>query len=688
MRTTAPEQHTTSQAADQLSMFSGAGGIRESLRRAFGRFSEVISSSNKFVSWDSTPFAERFVQNPESLSQLKLDFIPDFESYIREFVLLQSVIRYPDYGQFGINNVYSETVSTLCLRHGEKLVAAGKKTDRALLEATVFSAFERWVASDAPTDEALIIVSPRGTLDEGYPGLNSKHYNCVYVFLKNESQDGKKTARFYQFRSWDTNEQLQMLLDQLQHQGTRLAVPLAATASPEHRLFSQLTLLPSAQEAARINQFQKALYQHQSDWAVNPSEIFPIISGDFLEEQVRAANAAAAAIFDCIFVSAASTTPDIRSDQAAAPEDSAPNQHIQLDQRTQLDLAITVIKEALQRWAHDSAQNYDHTTQREPYLVTEQYLIETWQALCRKKAGTSTPEEAQLVKNHLELTQIPLSSPLNQAASMLHCGIGSLVPKDLVQLQQLSLTNPNMLAAHLQQLSIGERRQLREQLAHFVRITIHGEVWYVSPEYLEKLGCTYDPIQNAVVGPCVDPNRPGTGRIPLRDDPEAYTEQEYLALLAGLAADDEPDNELIHDLPEDVQLMVLTLFQVLSPIMFRTSAGVEAALIHGDYLRPQSETTPGLARLKQELDISMRSPTAALLYTVGEIARHHQWEKIELLANEVQEVRPTLQQQTATLLTLLHPRAGASAGHSPHPALVFPDPAPQEQEELQPALAA
>lgn len=154
--------------------------------------------------WNSEPYLGYGV-NRFGVEKNTEHFEVDLQTFFDEYAALLPRKKYDGYGIYGWQNKSAVKTSEVCERFIQALEAAGKDSTRAKLELDVALAFENFLLdSNIPAGSIFISFSPRGTQEEGYPGLEQENYVFINVYCK----DTFGTATLYQFTSFASSEQL------------------------------------------------------------------------------------------------------------------------------------------------------------------------------------------------------------------------------------------------------------------------------------------------------------------------------------------------------------------------------------------------------------------------------------------------------------------------------------------------
>ncbi|MDQ5950999.1 MAG: hypothetical protein QG639_276, partial [Patescibacteria group bacterium] len=157
----------------------------------FTVFKETVPkmvSPREPVSWQSGTYLNELRLMPHEqtatfLPEIRRRVKQDAFSYLKEFGAFQTVISYDTYTEFGIDGGYSSTDTVQrCINFARYQELLGRPTERAWLDVDLQKEVRSWQQDKSvPPGSYLITCSPRGDVDESYPGLENKYYNCIYV---------------------------------------------------------------------------------------------------------------------------------------------------------------------------------------------------------------------------------------------------------------------------------------------------------------------------------------------------------------------------------------------------------------------------------------------------------------------------------------------------------------------------
>lgn len=414
-----------------------------------------IASPREPVSWQSGNYLNELRLMPRErassfLPEIRRRIKQDSFSYLKEFGAFQNVISYDTYTEFGIDGGYSSTDTVQrCINFARYQELLGRPAERAWLDVDLQKEVRSWQQDKSlPPGSYLIFFSPRGEVDESYPGLEAKYYNCIYVACRKE--DG--TSSFKQIHSWDSSDQLMMLQQQWGNKGTLHEVPIKhKKPTTEHVILSRYVTLPP--EVTTFQNLFNEAYQHKPSWEIDPDKISPKIAEDIINSNLILLADALASEFEKTIAASlilSDTLPDYLNQE--------------------LDGLLEIFRDAVKRWAHDSASNIGEKNKKLTDLSSPEaiaQMVETWKSKMKINRGSATQEDKQRVNKFQALIQLPANSPIHQAASLAHCIAGTplSLSTQLAQLQNVELFS----ALKSGKISMAQIEQLvgKERAAHW-----------------------------------------------------------------------------------------------------------------------------------------------------------------------------------------------------------------------------
>lgn len=524
----------------------------------FTFFKDILSRikpRRELISWQSGNYFNDIRSLPKEnvshfLPELKRRVKQDAFSFLKEYGAFQTVISYDNYSPFGIAEGYTtSTTVDRCINFAHCQELLGRPSERAWLDVDLQKALADWMRDDTIIPGSLCIsFSPRGTVDEGYPGQDSKYYDCIYFSCRKE--DGSNS--FKQISSWDSNDQLIELQNILATKGKLNQVPIKHAQPPiEHQILSKyITLPPGSLSTAEL---MALVYRHQDSWTINPDEISPKIAEDLIESTLQNLSEAIAQEFE----------------QLVETEFLTANSSTNLDQK--LDNLIEIFRDAVKRWSHDSASNFNETNKKLVELSSPESiktLIEAWKAQCRIKDGSPSPEDHQTLSSFQSLVSLPSSSPIHKAASLAHCiaGTPASISAKMMQVQggvEIGGLRANLLTRNKLESLIGkERAKLWKPDTKCITCTDVGWVGECNMCYLCE----------------INPER--------RNLPQSFLSSAEAKVMDSLSGEDKNK--------------AAKLFKELSDLTLRKTVSPEQ-LLHGDFVNPEAAANEELGSIYDRL---------------------------------------------------------------------------------------
>jgi hypothetical protein len=577
-------------------------GIRDQLKTTALAIKERLVPHKEFTIWTSERYFDAWAlsQTPEAQQAVYNELDPDLESVFDEHSFNKLSVCYA-YGPNGIRNGYSQSMVEIAENFLQYLQTLGAPTERAELEVAVARYATAWM--NTPTiavGEKIVWISPRGSEAELYPGLQEE--NHVFVNILEKTTDG---FVFHELRSYDPEQALPQLQMRIAQKSAGSAQKITSL-HPQYRAQSVIANCIHVPASFPIASITNEIYSTKQKWKINIDTQIPKLNQLAETEhglQVR---------HFCI-----------QKFQELAQE-TLP----QAEKIAAFDLLIVLVRRELNKWVENNASNYDANKQT-AYTLHLDVVEKVWQIKRKKQMGArlATKENA-LVESFATMTQLNPALPLQRMTSLAHCIVGT--PTSLLKIQTLPTMTSSLgsLAGFevgiLSDLSIADRQNYLSQLQRYVRVNVHGEVWYVPPEYLEGKGCYVDLDTGAIMGPC---------GLALADPREtnAKREHEYFALLKYLESDGAVDEKLA-TLSDAQREKVSGLYFSLLKCLFVSSASLEQ-ILHADILRHKSDIKPQLLKLFETLQQAL-NPLPQLVLYLAEKAQYdfEEFEKLEAAA--------------------------------------------------------
>lgn len=417
--------------------------------------------------------------------QLNQSLTWDLISFFHEYVGMKDKKVYP-YGEYGIMNAYHQKTSEACLKQEDVLRERGLDPTRAQLETKTALVVESWL-NDPKTEisHKLVVISPRGTPEEGYPGLEEKHYVFINVYEKIEDMEesGKNEFQLVQYTSYAPETELsklqQSLTNNLGGQVYRPQLPKLKEQpkikSLSHHIIDQPILLNQGQT---FEQIEKNIYLKEKKWTTTRNQLPKVPEDLFTIESTR--------VLDLLLT------------QFWLLAEATPNAAI-----ISFDELVGVVREHFLKWVEHHATNYHPDKNLAPYALNLDLILENWQLAIKKRTQTISDEEKDKLKNLKKSMALDPLQPLLRASSVAHCIVGT--PSSLA-MQALKL-NPSLISLNSPEfkiLSHEDKMDLLQKIRseNMVEITLNnGETWMVPQSFLEGKGCYVDD-KGVAMGPC------------------------------------------------------------------------------------------------------------------------------------------------------------------------------------------
>lgn len=398
----------------------------------------------QFKIWDSTPY---LVSGRETFGheQNKTHFLDNTQTFFDEYASLNPRKKYTNYGKHGIGNRSAMPTTELCRHFAQALETKKMDPTRAYLETYAAKTLEDFLANpNIQASSILIQFSPRGTLQEGYPGLQQKNYVFINVYIKKDDQ----TAELRQFTSYATTEQLTQQHNSLKKteiynhhflQNTE-NYDLPKHFNKEHTLISQPILIQAQSEVCTpsetIEQIEHILYQDQKNWPIKIQDL-PVIDVEAYTTESSQVLSVIGAEFDTIHSLLSSGSIEPKKAQQL------------------LDSLVILFRKYLLKWVETNAANIQKNNKKQAPLPEISEVITTWRENAYDNGKSSNKKNSKRTqKNRMSLLGSSLeitSQSLLTASSAAHCVLGT--PSSLIQsnlansLLQNSLTQANTLGS-------------------------------------------------------------------------------------------------------------------------------------------------------------------------------------------------------------------------------------------------
>ncbi|NCN87495.1 MAG: hypothetical protein GW941_01215 [Candidatus Pacebacteria bacterium] len=408
----------------------------------------------------------------------------DLVSFLHEYVGLKDKKVYP-YGQNGIMDAYPVRTSQICLNHEQDLKGKNLEITRAQLETKAALTVETWMEDKKiEVGEKLVIISPRGKISEGYPGLDPENY----VFVNIYSKIGENDFQLVQYTSYAREKELQALQNQLINQlDGQIYSPVIEiqqrekikNSSLSHQIIDKPILLPVE---AQFTQLEELIYSDEHDdkkgW-VTTREDLPQIDEQLFEEQLQ-------------------VVLQMLLQQFWILAEQSPNVVI-----VQFDELINIVRKHFLKWVEEHSSNYQTDSNFAPYSLNLEIILENWQLAVKQKEQRLNHEEEKKLKAIKDKVALNPLQPLMRASSVAHCIVGT--PQSLAM--QMIKLNPSLLAinsSEFEKISQHEKQDLLEKIRseEMTEIVLeNGQTWMVPANFLPGKGCFVDEY-GVAMGPC------------------------------------------------------------------------------------------------------------------------------------------------------------------------------------------
>lgn len=487
------------------------------------------------------------------IKQLRVDLLSFFHEYVGMFWKK----RYA-YDQYGIESVYPETMSAVGRRFEQKLKAEKKPVIRAALDTRSMEQFEAWSTDESvPLGSYLLLVSPKGSVDEGYAGTNRRNYNFINLYQK----VGSDEYQLIQYTNFDHFVDLKKVLIDISQLSTSLHftledfVPSIGKLSLRHSLVTtRIELSPLTD----ISSIENCLYQFEHRWKLQRTQLPKIDDAAFTHQLRRLVDFAIEEIISCS-----------RGENAVE----------------RADLLIKTIREVFLKWVETHAENYQNKDVRPTQFqeISLNEIRQRWRLEVKKAELTINKNELVDLSNQLSSTALSPLIPLLRLSTIAHCVAGTphslafQIIKTQAQYGKL-LQAPTLFGVGTAEINYS--RQNKEPLTNFVKKQLFGQIWFIRREfasaYTEE---TCRLIDGIVIGPC---------DIPLREDrAHCISESVVTALAYGSSYERSSLNEAIKAAeairlrnPQEQQYVDFLLY-LLSSSLRKTVSLIQ--LLNSDY---------------------------------------------------------------------------------------------------------
>lgn len=487
------------------------GNLATALFANFGLNSENFLNKLPFKkttgageSWQSLSYLQNKEQakNPDQL----MDYMSlELRTYFDEYVALELVKNYPNFGPKGIDNLAPNNLVKISEQTRDHLLQNGFDTTRAELEITAMQKILTFLADDSiPNGSALAYISPRGP-KYMYLGYELTNNNYINLYIKT----GHNQAMLVQLLNYDLNDSLinEFLTFLEKNQQASLYQPGQTsllnqlgntTLSDEHFLINNLMLIPA--KSFNLDAIITQSFKNSASWKTQISDFPQFNHQAYLKQEQNLL-----ALFRELVL------PILNNDSENIEAENSPNVQ-------KIDYLVKIMKQHFQKWTEENATNYHAERQQNQQNKTQLNLNDIkleWQLACKKLSGENlNQQEQQKAKQLKNRYQLNPSLPLLNLSKLNFCLPMPRFSQNLNLSMGKGLTNlkgPELA------------KFLKKQ--NYVTLKLAGKDWKVPAEYLKGKGC-YE--KNGVAyGPC---------DIALDKDPYALK----LKDMAGLNASHSP----------------------------------------------------------------------------------------------------------------------------------------------------
>lgn len=562
---------------------------------------EKVLKNKQIQLWESRRYFEAwsFASNETDQHTIHNQLRADISSFFDEYAFLRSKVSY-DYGLNGIQNGYSESMSTIAENFLEKMRTEERPIERAELELDVSHYVEAWMRSPkVQVGEKIMMISPRGSQAELYPGLDERNYVFVNVYEKTEAG-----FTFQQYRNYDANAYLPQLQKTLAQSlgGSLQKITNRHPDYDTHATIATAVYLPSE---VSMEQVEAVVYKNKAKWKTNIDRDLPQLPAASMQEKLKEVTAFCLAEFTTL----------------------AGSEYSLQEKNLAFNLLVRLVKNTLLKWVENNATNYDPAKQKD-FVFDLQTIKSAWHLEFKQQLGEKLDtEEKKLVKFFKTSIELSNTLPLKSMAQWAHCVTGT--PLSLLRMKALTSNKLFMDISGSSygstEISIQQKQEMKKQLEGYIRLTIHGETWFVPPDYLTEKGCYFDEKTGLVMGPC---------DLPLEEDPYALTLEEYTSIMEELnQLRNDPD---LNALSLSEQERVIQLYYHLRLKLFVSSASFQQ-ILQQDILVTKTDLDEELHDLHDSLRVAI-DPFIGLLRYLVQLSENSDAEKLVTL-EEVAQVK-------------------------------------------------
>ena len=523
---------------------------------------------------------------PVASQELFLDWLGYFGEHVTR---LADQVHY-HYTDRGINDASlrslaehtQNTIKHLRKLQQEKIKAANGKIyspDRAIIEAEAVDQLTQL----QKTNQWIIYLSPRGEKHHLYPGIDPENYVVVYVVKGNE---------FHQLMTWHDNEQLKELRQRLKHLPGAQEIPLEPSQQGEMTEEMSLISLLTLPAETSYEQIRRQVHLGKETWVMNPDDSLTYIDPTVVEQMAHLTGN----ILQALFAKLMTNEPQII--QAAG----------NLTLRQQLNLLTEVLQEkfaslAFQTQTELNQAGFDPNLKNDSFYqekmqqllqtaqtITQEQIYQVWLIRLKEESGqtqTLTDQEQEAISQWNDSIKIPFS--FGRTASVLHCGIGTVVNPNMLKISQISTLKAQ--GFNLSQINlIREWEAKGYKLAQFEH---QGKIIaYMVPSEYDLKKMYFDPNLGDVIRPC---------GVPLGQDPLAKLIIKDGSLgTSNLSWFNQQKEALVQNAPIDKQQEIKALLERIQKAVFVDTMGFDR-LLTGDAVKNNMKARIVYNRLRKLL---------------------------------------------------------------------------------------
>lgn len=444
-------------------------------------FERFLAPKKEPILWTSASYFSLVDQL--DTKQIDQSLTWDLISFLHEYVGLKDKKIYP-YGPHGIMDAYHQKTSDLCAKQESSLEENDLDPTRARFETKSALTIETWMADDkTTTGQKLIVISPRGKIEEGYPGLEKKHYVFINVYEKIDEND----FQLVQYLSYASEKELFSLQSKLLNQERAcLYLPKLGESDHQklkpknlsHQIIDRPLLVTNQNPPLTYQEIEALIYQNEHKWVTTRKQL-PHVEEDLFSQELT-------------------KIIELLLGQFWILSQEMPSVAI-----LHFDELIIVVREYFLKWMEDHATNYHNNQTLAPYALNLDLILENWQLRLKKKSGQADKDEEEKLETLKKTIALDPLQPLLRASSVAHCIVGT---PGSVAMQIIKL-NPNVFSVgsgELEKISVDDKKALLRKIKKEQMVEIQlspQEIWMVPVSFLEGKGC-YLNENKVAMGPC------------------------------------------------------------------------------------------------------------------------------------------------------------------------------------------